>query len=85
MGRPRPTDEDIAKRQVRAEEMKKFMNENLFTEVKLAESLGISRRSVQMIKAGKVTPTPPTLRKWEALLKRYGSAPKTPSLLPEIS
>lgn len=81
MSRPKPTEDDLELREVRAAEMKRFMREHLFTEVKIAEVLGVSRRTIQMIKAGKVTPTPPTLRRWEALLKRYG---RTPTLLPDL-
>lgn len=74
MSRPKPTEEDFEDRKSRAEEMKHFMHENMFTEVKLAEVLGVSRRTIQMIKAGRVTPTPLTLRRWEALVKQYGPA-----------
>lgn len=75
MPRPAPTDGDIELRKRRAQEMKHFMKEHLFTEIKLADVLGVSRRTVQMIKAGKVTPTPSTLHKWEALLKSHGHKP----------
>jgi transcriptional regulator with XRE-family HTH domain len=74
MARRKPTAEDYDERAARAAIMKQFMIDNRFTDDKLADILGLSRRTVQMMKAGKVTPTPPTLRKWEALLKRYGQA-----------
>jgi DNA-binding XRE family transcriptional regulator len=82
MSRPKPTEEDFEERKTRAEQMKHFMHENVFTEVKLAEVLGVSRRTIQMIKAGNVTPAPQTLRRWEALLKQY---PPTRTLLSEAS
>lgn len=71
MARPMPTARDIEERKTRAAKIKEFMSDNLFTEVRLAETLGVSRRTVQMMKAGKVTPTRSTLRKWEALLNKY--------------
>jgi ribosome-binding protein aMBF1 (putative translation factor) len=75
MSRPKPTEEDFEERKTRAREVKIFMHENCFTEVKLADTLGVSRRTVQMIRAGLVTPAPSTLRKLEALLKQYEKAP----------
>lgn len=71
MARAKPTQEDIEEREQRAEEMRTFVKENLFTEVKLAEVLGISRRTVQMMKSGKVSPQDSTLRKWNTLVQKY--------------
>jgi len=78
MPRRKPTPEDLDRRQARAEEMKAFMADNNFTEVKLADVLGVSRRTVQMMKAGRVTPSTETIRKWESLLKQYGLKPTLP-------
>ena len=74
MPRPKPTDEDLQEREQLATAVAKFMKDNKFTEVKLAEILGVSRRTVQMMKAGKVTPHPGTLRKWETLVAKYKRA-----------
>lgn len=74
MPRPKPTKEDLKNRKNLAEEIKKFAKDNLFTEIKLAEILGLSRRTVQMIKAGKVTPHPSTLRSIDSLFAKYKQA-----------
>ena len=49
MPRPKPTEEDLLERRTRREEWLKFRKDNLFTQVKLAEILEISRRTVQFI------------------------------------
>lgn len=61
MARKKPTAEDYEERMERAEQLKKYMKDNLFTEVKFAEVSGISRRTVQMLKSARITPTPRTL------------------------
>jgi hypothetical protein len=67
MAKPKPTEKDLRKRKTRAKEWRAFMKDHLFTEVKLAEVLGISRRDVQYIKAGLVTPHPKTLQDFAVL------------------
>ena len=57
MPRPKPTKEDLKERKSRAVEMRLFMKNNKLTEVRLQELTGISRRTIQMMRAGKVTPT----------------------------
>jgi hypothetical protein len=74
MARKKPTEDDLKEREARAAEFKSFMKSYLFTEIRLAELLNASRRTVQMIKAGRVTPQPGTLRKWIALKQRYEEA-----------
>lgn len=71
MPRPKPTEEDLEERQARKQEWLKFRKEYLFTQVKLAEILGISRRSVQNIEGCIRTPLPSTLRKFLALKAKY--------------
>lgn len=71
MPRPKPTDADIEEREERASRVKKFMKDFLFSEVRLAETIGVSRRTIQMIKAGKVTPHPDTQRKINTIMKRH--------------
>lgn len=71
MPRPKPTEEDKEKRIIRAKEWIDFRFNNLFTQRKLAETLGVSRRTVQMVEAGLVTPHPRTIRLFEALVSRY--------------
>jgi hypothetical protein len=71
MPKPKPDKVELQERGRRAVEWKRFMRDNLFTEVKFAETLGISRRTVQQVKAGQVTPRYGTLRKWNALKAKY--------------
>ena len=71
MPRPKPTEEDLKDREDRRQEWKKFRKDRLFTQTKLAEVLGLSRRTVQLIEAGKVSPFPDTLRKFWALKARH--------------
>jgi predicted transcriptional regulator len=71
MPRPKPNEEDLEERRVRKQEWLKFRKDYLFTQVKLAEVLGISRRSVQKIEACICTPLPGTLRKFLALKAKY--------------
>ena len=51
MSRSKPTEEDLKDRDSRREEWRKFRKDHLFTQVKLAEVLGLSRRTVQLIEA----------------------------------
>lgn len=71
MPRPKPTEADLEERLQRAERLKKFMKKCLFSEIRLAETIGVSRRTIQMIKAGKVSPHPDTLRKLTTIMKRH--------------
>jgi hypothetical protein len=71
MARPKPTKQDLKDRDTRAQDIKAFMRKFLFTEVRLAEVLGVSRRTIQMIKAGSVTPHPKTLRLWIQIRDKY--------------
>lgn len=71
MPRPKLTTEDLKERDKLAQEVKEFLSTFRFTEIKLAQTLGISRRSVQMIKAGRVNPNPATVKKLETLRERY--------------
>jgi len=76
MPRPRPTGDDQKRRKKRADEWRKFRRDNLFTQKRLAEvmsnSVGeISRRTIQQIEAGRITPHPTTLRLFAIFKKRY--------------
>ena len=73
MPRPKPTEEDLKYREVRKQEWLDFRKTYMFTQVKLAEVLGISRRGVQLVEKGKVTPLPQTLRSFAALKARHQS------------
>ena len=46
MPRPKPTDEDLEERQTRRREWSRFRKDFLLTQVKLADVLGISRRTL---------------------------------------
>ena len=71
MSRLKTTPEQKEKRKKLAQKLKEFMVNNKFTEKRLGEICGLSRRSVQMVKAGRVTPQPESLRKLETLFLRY--------------
>lgn len=68
MARKKPTAEDYEERQERAERLKQFMEKEKYTEVRLADKVKISRRTIQMIKAARTTPTPDIRHKLDALL-----------------
>jgi DNA-binding XRE family transcriptional regulator len=53
-------------RRLRAKVWRKFREDFLITQTRLADVLGISRRTVQQIEAGNVTPHGETLRRFAA-------------------
>ncbi len=55
-----------AERKLRAEEWKRFRQTSLITQRKLAERLGLSRRTIQQIEAAQVTPHISTLRRFDS-------------------
>jgi len=67
------TEEVLEERKKRAQELKDFMVNNKFTERRLGEIVGVSRRSIQMIKAARITPHLDTLRRLETLYLKYKS------------
>ncbi len=71
MTRRKVTDEDLEERTKRAGILRSFMKDHLFTEVRLAELIGISRRTVQMMRSGSVTPHKDTLRRLDTLMQRH--------------
>ena len=71
MPRLKPTEDELKERRARAVALTKFMKDNKFTEVKLAEATGVSRRSIQMMKSGSVTPHPATLHKLASLVAKH--------------
>jgi DNA-binding XRE family transcriptional regulator len=74
MPRPKPTSRDISDRKVRATEWKEFRRDYLFTQKRLADIVGVSRRTIQKIEAAIVTPHPDTLRLFRAIQKKYEAA-----------
>jgi DNA-binding XRE family transcriptional regulator len=71
MARAKPTAEDIDERRARAQLWKLFRKDNLFTQIKLAKVLRLSRRTVQQIEGAKVTPHPETIRVFASLKRKY--------------
>lgn len=71
MPRPKATPDEVKRRQVLAAQVKSFMVNFKFTEVQLADTLGVSRRTIQMMKAGRVSPREATARRWEMLYGKY--------------
>jgi len=71
MPRPKITSRELKLRNKYRREWLGFRRANLFTQVRLAETLGISRRTVQMIENRRVNPQRSTLRKFMALQAKY--------------
>lgn len=73
MPRPKPDENDLKVRVVRQREWCAFRTQYLFSQKKLAEVLGISRRTVQQIEAGRISPHQETLRLFSRLKEKYES------------
>ena len=73
MGRPkREIDPDLTKEmQDRGREWLRFRLENLFSQMYLAETIGISRRTLQYIETAKLIPQAATIAKFEILRGKY--------------
>ena len=71
MPRSKPDKEDLQIRRKRQAEWREFRRNFLFTQKKLGEVLGISRRTVQQVEAGLVTPLAETLRRFIILRRRH--------------
>ena len=71
MARPKATPQDIRERKVRARVWREFRRIHLFTQSRLAETVGISRRTVQQIEGGRITPYAETLRLFEVIKKKH--------------
>jgi len=63
--------EDSKQRVKRAEDWRMFRRNNLFTQKRLAEIVGISRRTLQKVESGYITPHPQTLRRFAAFKRKY--------------
>jgi DNA-binding XRE family transcriptional regulator len=63
--------EDRRQRKERAQDWKLFRKNNLFTQRRLADTLGISRRTIQQIEGAYITPHPQTLRRFEVFKRRH--------------
>lgn len=77
VGRPASTEEEIREREALGAEIREFMAENLFTEKKLADLLGVSRRSMQMMKAGRSMPHKETFDRLQVVFSKYRRMRKT--------
>jgi DNA-binding XRE family transcriptional regulator len=74
MPRRKANDKDRAASKVLAEEMISFRKENLFNQKKLAEVLDLSRRTIQMIESGTITPHPSTISAFRDLVDKFKAA-----------
>jgi DNA-binding XRE family transcriptional regulator len=63
--------EDAKERKKRANEWRMFRRNNLFTQKRLAEIVGVSRRTIQQIENMHITPRPQTLRRFIDLKKKH--------------
>jgi DNA-binding XRE family transcriptional regulator len=71
MPQPKPGNEDLKMRNKRAQDWKMFRRNNMFTQKRLAEIIGISRRTLQKIEGGHIIPHPTTLRKFASFKRKY--------------
>lgn len=78
-----PTKEQLARQRSIAKEWIRFRTKHLFSQQKLAETLGISRRTVQYVESGKgqnpdwpCIPADVTLRKFDALKAKFEKGAK---------
>lgn len=55
----------------RAKEWREFRKENLMTQQMLADTIGISRRTVQMVETAGVTPHAGVLSRFKTLQQKY--------------
>lgn len=70
----RISDQERQQRRERAEralEWRLFRKNHLFTQKQLAEVMDISRRTIQQIESGRVSPHPQTLRRFLVFQNRY--------------
>jgi DNA-binding XRE family transcriptional regulator len=58
-------------RKARADDWRYFRTKNMLTQRRLADILGISRRTVQQIEGGHIDPHSKTLRLFEAFKRKY--------------
>lgn len=71
MPRPKPNAEDLKERKLRAREWKSFRRNFKITQRKLEDILDISRRTIQMVEGGRITPHAGTLSKFAITKNRY--------------
>jgi DNA-binding XRE family transcriptional regulator len=64
--------DELQLREVRASEWKLFRRDNLFTQRRLAEIVGVSRRTIQLVEGAHITPHPQTLRRFEVFRIKCG-------------
>lgn len=74
MPRRKPDEDDLKARVVLAAEMVRFRKDNLMTQKKLADILVLSRRTIQMIESGSISPHPATMQAWANLKHKYREA-----------
>jgi DNA-binding XRE family transcriptional regulator len=74
MARWKLTNDELKReRESIALETLKFRQKYLFTQFSLAEHMGVSRRTIQMIEAGRVMPHPSTRRAFIELKRTFAN------------
>lgn len=68
---PKPSEQDLEERKERAEHWRLFRRNNLLTQRRLATELRVSRRTIQQIENGHVTPHIETLRRFAIFKRKY--------------
>ena len=72
MSQGKPSKEELKqKRRERAEIWRLFRADNMLTQERLAHNVGISRRTIQLIENGHITPQAETLRRFASFKRKY--------------
>jgi len=67
---PRLSEKEVAALE-RAEEWKMFRRNHMFTQRRLAQMIGVSRRTIQQVENGYITPHQQTVRLFEAFKRKH--------------
>jgi DNA-binding XRE family transcriptional regulator len=65
------TGEEKRERRERSDEWRRFRRDHLFTQKKLGEIIGVSRRTIQEIEAARISPHAETLRVFAVFKRQY--------------
>lgn len=76
MPRRKPNAKDLEAREVLSQEVKDFRRDNIMNQKTLAEVLNLSRRTIQMIEGGAITPHPATIQVFRDLAEKHRKAKK---------
>jgi DNA-binding XRE family transcriptional regulator len=73
MPQDNPDSDELKLRAKRAREWKMFRRNNMLTQVRLADMIGVSRRTIQKVENRYLTPHQQTIRRFAAFKSKYDS------------